>query len=110
MDNTQKKIHPSDEKCPVKATLSLLGGKWALIILYQLSGGMMRYGELKRSIPGISDKMLIQSLNELTENKLIHKKAYPEIPPKVEYRLTDIGFKTLPIIEKLEEFGRENLV
>lgn len=110
MDNSQKKINPSDEKCPVKATLSLLGGKWALIILYQLSSGMMRYGELKRSIPGISDKMLIQCLNELVESNLVNKKVYPEIPPKVEYTLTDIGLKTLPIINTLEEFGRENLI
>lgn len=110
MSNIERKINPSDEKCPVKATLSLLGGKWTLIILYQINEGVMRYGELKRSIPGISEKMLIQSLNDLVKNKLVDKKAYPEIPPRVEYRLTDIGFKTLPIIKKLEEFGRENLV
>ncbi len=110
MNINRKKIEPSNEKCPVKATLSLLGGKWVLIILYQLSSGIMRYGELKKSIPGISEKMLIQSLNELVKNKLVDKKAYPEIPPRVEYRLTDIGFKTLPIIEKMEQFGRENLV
>lgn len=70
----------------------------------------MRYGELKRSIPGISEKMLIQGLNQLVENKLVHRKAYPEIPPRVEYSLTEIGFKSLPIIDKLEEFGRENLI
>ena len=110
MNNIRKKINPSDEKCPVKATLSLLGGKWALIILYQLSSGVLRYGELKKSIPGISEKMLIQSLNDLVKNNLVNKRAYPEIPPRVEYQLTDIGFRTLPIIEKLEEFGRENLV
>ena len=71
---------------------------------------MMRYGELKRAIPDISEKMLIQELNMLVKNKLVSKKAYPEIPPRVEYRLTDLGLKTLPIIAKLVEFGQENLV
>lgn len=70
----------------------------------------MRYGELKRAVPGISEKMLIQELNKLVENKLVNKKAYPEIPPKVEYRLTKLGLKTLPIVDRLAEFGLENLV
>jgi len=70
----------------------------------------MRYGELKRAVTGISEKMLIQELNMLVENKLVSKKIYPEIPPKVEYRLTDLGLKTLPIVDKLAEFGLENLV
>ncbi|MDF0707430.1 helix-turn-helix domain-containing protein [Muricauda sp. 334s03] len=110
MDYSPKKIDISDEKCPVKATLSILGGKWTLIILYQINNRVIRYGELKRSIPGISEKMLIQSLNQLIEHGLVDKKAYPEIPPRVEYSLTEIGFKSLPIIDKLEEFGRENLI
>jgi len=110
MGHSHKKIDISDEKCPVKATLSILGGKWTLIILYQINNRVIRYGELKRSIPGISEKMLIQTLNQLVKHRLVHKKVYPEIPPRVEYSWTDIGFKSLPIIDKLEEFGRENLV
>lgn len=70
----------------------------------------MRYGELKRAIPAISEKMLIQELNMLVESKLVSKKVYPEIPPKVEYTLTELGLKTLPIVDKLAEFGSENLV
>nr|WP_321356496.1 helix-turn-helix domain-containing protein [uncultured Draconibacterium sp.] len=105
-----KKIDPSNEKCPVKAALALLGGKWSLIILYQINNRVIRYGELKRSIPGISEKMLIQSLNHLVKSNLVQKKSYAEIPPRVEYRLTEIGFKTLPIIDKLAEFGQESLV
>ncbi|SJN16662.1 Transcriptional regulator, HxlR family [Sphingobacterium sp. JB170] len=70
----------------------------------------MRYGELKRAVTGISEKMLIQELNMLVENKLVSKKVYPEIPPKVEYRLTELGFKTLPIVDQLAQFGLENLV
>lgn len=69
----------------------------------------MRYGELKKAIPGISEKMLIQELKSLVENKLVSKESYPEIPPRVEYRLTKLGLKTLPIADTLASFGLENL-
>ena len=110
MEKNLKKIHACDDSCPVKASLNLLGGKWTLMILFQISDNVMRYGELKRAVQGISEKMLIQELNMLVENKLVSKKAYPEIPPRVEDRVTKLGEKTLPIIEKLVEFGQENLV
>ncbi|MFB9080627.1 winged helix-turn-helix transcriptional regulator [Flavobacterium procerum] len=110
MKNKEINFDSSDEKCPVKASLALLGGKWSLIILYQINNKIIRYGELKRSIPGISEKMLIQELNHLVKNDLVNKKAYAEIPPKVEYTLTQKGLKTLPIVQKLAEFGRENLI
>lgn len=110
MERKVKKIIPCDDKCPVKASLGLLGGKWTLLIIFQINDDVMRYGELKRAIPSISEKMLIQELNMLVENKLVIKKAYPEIPPRVEYRLTELGLKTMPIIEKLIEFGQGNLV
>ncbi|HEX8016920.1 MAG TPA: helix-turn-helix domain-containing protein [Flavobacterium sp.] len=110
MEKKSKIILPCDEKCPVRASLTLLSGKWTLLILFQINKKVMRYGELKRAIPGISEKMLIQELNMLVENKLVNKKAYPEIPPKVEYTLTELGLKTLPIADKLAEFGSENLV
>ena len=106
---SQKKIMQSDENCPVRKSLGILNGKWTLLILFQINERNIRYGELKRSIPGISEKMLIQSLKSLVENKLVFKKSYPEIPPKVEYSLTKIGLKTLPIIDKLAQFGLENL-
>ncbi len=110
MDKKEKIILPCDDSCPVKASLKLLGGKWTMMIIFQINDGVMRYGEIKRAVPSISEKMLIQELNMLVENKLVIKKAYPEIPPKVEYRLTELGLKTLPIIDKLVEFGQENLV
>lgn len=80
------------------------------MILFQINENTVRYGELKRSVVGISEKMLIQELNMLVENKLVSKKVYPQIPPKVEYQLTELGLKTLPIVDKLAEFGLENLV
>lgn len=110
MEKREKQILPCDEGCPVKASLKILGGKWTSMIIFQINGDVMRYGELKRAIPGISEKMLIQELNMLVESKLVIRKAYPEIPPRVEYRLTELGLKTLPIIDKLMEFGLENLV
>lgn len=109
MESNQKEIKVSDENCPVRRTLNLLGGKWTLLILFQINERVIRYGELKRAIPGISEKMLIQELNLLVENNFVYKQAYPEIPPKVEYSLTAKGLKTLPIAEKLALFGLENL-
>lgn len=109
MKKNQKKIFTSDENCPVRKSLELLGGKWTLLILFQINERVIRYGELKRAIPGISEKMLIQELNFLVESKLVSKKSYSEIPPKVEYSLTKLGIKTLPIADKLANFGLENL-
>lgn len=109
MKKTQKIIKHSDENCPVRKSLALVGGKWTLLILFQINERVIRYGELRRCIPGISEKVLIQELNFLVENKFVSKKSYPEIPPRVEYRLTKLGLKTLPIIDKLTTFGLENL-
>lgn len=109
MGKIQKNIFASDENCPVRRTLTLLGGKWTLLILFQINERVIRYGELKKAIPGISEKMLIQELNFLVENKFVSKKAYPEIPPRVEYTLTKLGLKTLPIADTLTTFGLENL-
>jgi DNA-binding HxlR family transcriptional regulator len=110
MEKSRKIIYQSDENCPVRKSLSLLGGKWTLLILFQINERVIRYGELKRAIPGISEKMLIQELNFLVESKFVSKQSFPEIPPRVEYRLTDLGLKTLPIAQTLGEFGLENLV
>jgi DNA-binding HxlR family transcriptional regulator len=110
MEKNQKNILLSDENCPVRRSLAMLGGKWKLLILFQINDRIIRYGELKRTIPGISEKVLIQELNFLVENKFISKKSYPEIPPRVEYSLTKLGLKTLPIVDKLAAFGLENLI
>lgn len=110
MENNLKINSACDERCPVKASLSLLSGKWTLMILFQINENVIRYGELKRAVKGISEKMLIQELNRLVEHKLVIKKVYPQIPPKVEYSLTEMGMKTLPIVDQLAQFGLENLV
>jgi DNA-binding HxlR family transcriptional regulator len=110
MENNLKTISVCDESCPVRASLSLLSGKWTLMILFQINENVIRYGELKRAVIGISEKMLIQELNMLVEHKLVSKKVYPQIPPKVEYQLTELGKKTLPIVDQLAQFGLENLL
>ena len=110
MGKNQKEILLSDENCPVRRSLGILGGKWTLLILFQINDRVIRYRQLKRTIPGISEKVLIQELNFLVENKFISKQSYPEIPPRVEYSLTKLGLKTLPIVDKLAEFGLQNLI
>lgn len=110
MNELMKDIKVCDENCPVRRSLQLLSGKWTLLVLYQINDSVVRYGELRRRIPGISEKMLIQELNVLLANGFILKKAYPEIPPRVEYRLTDKGLNTIPIVEQLAVFGLNNLV
>ena len=88
--------------CPIRRSMELLGGKWKLIIIYILDNRTLRYGELKRLIPEISDKMLIQELKELVDSGILHKDVYAEIPPRAEYSLTERGLKVLPIIEHLQ--------
>lgn len=99
-------IKENIDTCPVSKALSVIGGKWRLLIIYQIGCNTIRFGELKRLIPNISEKMLIQELKNLTTAKVIHRKAYKEIPPKVEYSLTLQGKKLLPIINEIGVFGQ----
>ncbi len=91
--------------CPVAEGLKVIGGKWRLQIIFQLSAEKKRFGELKRLLPTISEKMLIQELKNLAASGLVKRKAYREIPPRVEYSLTGHGKKVLPIIEHIRNFG-----
>lgn len=96
-----------EPQCPVKIALDILGGKWKMLIIYQIGDEVRRYGELRRLIPNISEKMLIQELKSLVEYDILNKKSYNEIPPKVEYTLTDKGKRALPIIGQMKTFGME---
>ncbi len=94
---------------PIEYTLSVIGGQWKLLILYLLSiNDVMRYGELKKSLTGITDKMLSTRLKELEEEGIIIRKQYNQIPPKVEYRLSEKGQSLLPILKVLHEWGERN--
>jgi len=95
--------------CPVTEGLKIIGGKWRLQIIYQIGSKKRRFGEVKRLIPLISEKMLIQELKHLTANVILKRKAFKEIPPRVEYSLTSYGEKVLPIIEQLKMFGEDLL-
>ena len=94
-------------KCPIEATLQMTGCKWKVLIIRDLLTGTKRFGELKKSVSGITQKVLTSKLRELEEDGLIERKVYPQIPPKVEYTLTDVGYSLRPIIDCLKEWGRD---
>lgn len=93
--------------CPVETTLSLIGNKWKVLILRDLLPGTKRFGELKRSIGGVSQKVLTAQLRDMEENGLVNRKVYAEVPPKVEYSLTDLGYSLKPILDALQNWGQE---
>ncbi|WPV67973.1 helix-turn-helix domain-containing protein [Chitinophaga sp. LS1] len=94
-------------ECPVGFASNAINGKWKLQILNLLSQGeCMRYGDLKRGILDVSEKMLIQHLRELEQDGLIVRKVYPEVPPRVEYGLTEVGRKIIPVIVELKRWGQ----
>lgn len=94
--------------CNVELTLDIIGGKWKALIIYQIGKfEKIRYGELKRVIPNINERVLSRQLRELEEDQLINRKVYDTVPPKVEYSLTDIGQSLSPILYKLGEWGKE---
>jgi DNA-binding HxlR family transcriptional regulator len=98
-------INISDENCPLRKTLEIIAGKWTMLIIFQINERTIRYGDLKRCIVGISEKMLISQLKFLCEKGIIHKQVFVEMPPKVEYTLTPLGKELLPIINEIIKFG-----
>lgn len=108
MKKSEKNTHP-DTICAVDYAFQRIGGKHKGRIIYQLKDGVRRYGELRRSMTGITPKMLTQVLRELEEDGLVTRHVYLEVPPKVEYRLTDTGRELLPFITLLSEWGRKQM-
>jgi DNA-binding HxlR family transcriptional regulator len=97
----------SFDNCPLTFALNLIGGKWRLPIIWALSkNGTMRYNQLKRSIDGITNMMLTQSLKELEAYGIINRKQFMEIPPRVEYSLTDNGKDLIPALKALADWGK----
>jgi DNA-binding HxlR family transcriptional regulator len=93
-------------RCFFELTLQVIGGKWKPIIIYHLGNeGTLRFGELTRSIGGITQKMLTQQLRELEKDNLVNRKVYNQVPPKVEYSLTDLGKSLMPILDQLRDWG-----
>ena len=97
------------ELCKVEDALGILVGKWKpLILLHLLKNGTQRFSELKRSIPGITQKMLTNQLRELEDEDIIERYVYPQVPPKVEYSITDYGRTLEPILEAMHEWGTKH--
>ena len=92
--------------CSVELTLQVIGGKWKPIILFRLGrDGVMRFSDLGRAMPNISQKVMTQQLRELENDGLVNRKVYPQVPPKVEYSLTELGRSVMPVIESLCDWG-----
>ncbi len=100
----------NERKCPLEYTVSVIGGKWKMVLLWRLSKEpVKRYGELKKLLVGISHKMLSQQLKELESSGLINRKEYQQIPPKVEYSLSEKGKSIVPLLTNAYEWGKENM-
>ncbi|SQC01248.1 HxlR family transcriptional regulator [Clostridium tetanomorphum] len=94
-------------KCPITTAQKVIGGKWTLIILYYLSMETLRFGQLQHKIPMLTQATLTKQLRNLENYGLIVRKVYPEVPPKVEYSLSDIGRKFMPVLDSLTVWGEE---
>src|SRR5690606_9443979 len=94
-------------ECPELYASQIIGGQWALAICCYLSEGKLRFGELKKCIPNITERMLTLQLRKMEANKIVKRTVYAEVPPRVEYELTEIGQKLTPIMKQLEEWGRQ---
>ena len=101
---TVKKELPA---CPVETTLMLIGDKWKVLILRDLLPGTKRFGELKKSIGNVSQKVLTAQLRDMESNGLVNRKVYSEVPPRVEYSLTELGRSLKPILDAMWDWGKE---
>lgn len=97
------------KRCQVENTLKVIGGRWKVLILRELFLGVRRFSELHRALEGITQKMLTQQLRELEEDRIVHRKVYPQVPPKVEYSLTPLGKSLKPILDSMHEWGMRHL-
>ena len=93
--------------CPVETALTLMGDRWKILIVRDLLAGTKRFGELRKSLTGISQKVLTQHFRIMEENGLVHRKVYAEVPPRVEYSLTDLGRSLKPIHDAMWQWGEE---
>jgi len=98
-----------DYHCPVEAAIDAIGGKWKPLILWHLGESVLRFSELQRGLPGVNAKMLTKQLRELEEAGVIRRTVYPEVPPRVEYAITESGKSVIPILEALCSWGAQYL-
>lgn len=93
--------------CPVEITMGLIDDKWKVLIVRDLLTGTKRFGELKKSVTGITQKVLTNNLKQMEKDGLLKRKAYPEVPPRVEYTLTETGLSLKPILDSMVEWGNQ---
>src|SRR5271154_7309688 len=99
----QNKIH-----CPIMAAIAMISDKWKVLIIYKLCPGKMRFNELKRALQGVTQRVLTHQLRELEADGLIKRTIYAEVPPRVEYELTNLGSTLMPALESLENWAQEH--
>ena len=103
----EKEVNTALPACPVETTLTLIGDKWKVLILRDLMPGAKRFGELKKSIGKVSQKVLTAQLRAMEESGLVHREVYAEVPPRVEYSLTELGRSLKPILDSMWAWGEE---
>lgn len=113
-DNLRKeiksKIQNGEFNCEKELTLSIISGKWKVVILWHLGHeGKHRFSELQKLFPKISHKMLSNQLRELEEDGIVYREVFPQVPPKVEYSLTELGMTLIPIVDMLYEWGKKRM-
>lgn len=96
-----------NDGCGMALSMSVIGGRWKPAILCRLAYGTMRYGELKKAIDGISERMLVAQLREMEKDRIVQRIVYPEVPPRVEYQLTDLGRTMKPMLDAMSEWGNK---
>lgn len=101
------KCKNNEYKCTMEVTLDLIGGKWKALILWHLATKTLRFSELRKMVPQATQKMLTQQLRDLEEDGLILRKVYAEVPPKVEYSLSDFGKSLIPVLEMMCKWGND---
>ena len=101
-ESTAKQELPA---CPVETTLTLISDKWKVLILRDLMNGTLRFGELKKSIGHVTQKVLTAQLRQMEQSGLLTRKVYAEVPPRVEYTLTDLGYSLKPILDAMRNWG-----
>ncbi|MBD8070088.1 winged helix-turn-helix transcriptional regulator [Bacillus sp. PS06] len=106
----REKIEKGEFNCEKELTLSVISGKWKVVIIWHLGlHGAHRFNELQKLFPKITHKILSNQLKELIEDGIVHREAYPEVPPRVEYSLTEVGQSLLPIVEMMYEWGKNRM-
>jgi len=109
MSLSRAKLTSNFPGCPVEATLSFLDGKWKGVILFHLMSGTLRFNELRRKLPSVTQRMLTKQLRELEELGLVSRTVFPVVPPRVDYALTPLGLTLRPVIKALATWGEENV-